>query len=362
MSRSVRVGIFFSLMFLAALPLATAQSDSLPTQPANLVVLVQGHAEIKRKNWTGFAPLIFGANLQAGDVLRMDQSSVAKVVCSDLKLHDLGTGMTGTPCISTQDILRRPDGSLLRPTRGAPADGLFPVILSPRFTKILSDRPLLRWTEVKDASTYHVLVRGPELVWTSNVWSRTEIQYPDNAQKLEAGQNYKLIVAVDEERNSELESGPGLGFSVLPSKERTIVLEEQQQLERLGLEDGPTQYLIAYLFASHGLNAEAIQRLEAASKKFQVSATERFLGDLYMTVKLPRQAETHYLKSLELSEKEQDDEGQLQCRLALADIYSKAFGNFSLAGEHLEAAIAIAGKVGDDATIGKARKQLSELK
>jgi len=194
------------------------------------------------------------------------------------------------------------------------------------------------------------------------VLSKTEIQYPDNAQKLEAGQNYKLIVAVDDEKNSELESGPGLGFSVLPSKERKIVLEEQKQLERLGLEEGPTQYLIAHLYASHGLNAEAIQRLEAVAKKFQVPATERLLADLYITVELPRQAETHYQRSLELSQKEQDDEGQLRCHLALAAIYGKAFGNNHAAGEHLEAAIVIAGKLGDDSTIGEARRQLSELK
>jgi hypothetical protein len=362
MNRPVRAGIFLSLMFLAALPFASAQSDSFPTQPANLVVLVQGHAAIKRKNWTGFAPLTFGANLQAGDLLRLDQFSVAKVVCADLKLHDLGAGMMGTPCNSSQEILRRPDGSLLRPTRGVPADGLFPVIVSPRFTKILSEHPLLRWTEVKDAFTYHVMVRGPELVWTANVQFKTEIQYPDNAQKLEAGQNYKLIVAVDDEKNSEMESRPGLGFSVLPSKERKIVLEEQKQLERLGLEEGPTQYLIAHLYASHGLNAEAIQRLEAVAKKFQVPATERLLADLYMTVDLPRHAETHYQRSLELSQKEQDDEGQLRCHLALAAIYGKVFGNKYAAGGHIEAAIAIAGKLGDDATIGEARRQLSELK
>jgi tetratricopeptide (TPR) repeat protein len=193
------------------------------------------------------------------------------------------------------------------------------------------------------------------------VQSKTEIQYPENAQKLEANRNYKLIVAVDEERTSEMESGPGLGFSVLSSKERKVVLDHQNQLERLGLGDGPTQYLIAHLFASYGLHAEAIQKLESISKTFETPANERFLAELYMTVELPRQAERRYLKSLELSQKEQDDDGQLECRLALADIYLKVFGNPSEAREHLEAAIAIAGKVGDDATTSQARKKVSEL-
>jgi tetratricopeptide (TPR) repeat protein len=107
---------------------------------------------------------------------------------------------------------------------------------------------------------------------------------------------------------------------------------------------------------------EAIQRLEAVSVKFQASAIEGFLGDLYVAVELPRQAEEHYLRSLGQSQKEQDDEGQLKCRLALADIYSRALGNPDAASQQLEAAIAIADKVGDDATIGWARQQLARLK
>lgn len=357
--------LFLMLLILVPrgpLPFADTQSEAGPTQSANIVVLVQGHAAIKRRNWTGFAPLTFGSNLQPGDLLRIDQSSNAKVVCTDLKLHDLATGMTGTPCPRSEEILRRPDGSLLRPTRGAPSEGLFPIVLSPRMTKLLSDRPLLRWTEIKNASTYYVMVRGPELLWTRTVQAKTEIQYPDSAQRLEEGKNYKLIVTVDGGRTSALESGPGHGFSVLPSGERKVVLREQKQLERLGLEDGPTQYLIGLLYASHGLNAEAIQRLEDVAKRFQVPATEKLLGDLYMTVELPRQAETHYLKSFELSQQEQDDEGQLECHLALATIYWKIFGNKSAAGNQLKAAIVIADKLGDDATIAEAQKKLSDLK
>src|SRR5258708_25428235 len=331
MSRPSRITVSLSLLFPLALtivlPLAIAQFSGESSQAANLVVLIQGHPAIKRKNWTGFAPLTFGVDLQTGDLLRMDESSVAKVVCSDLKLRDIGTGTIGTPCTPSQEILRRPDGSLLRPTRTAPSEGSFPIVLSPRRTKLLSERPLLRWMEVKDASTYLLNARNPELLWTATVHSKTELQYPDNAPKLEPGQSYKLIVAISDEQNSENESANGLGFSVLSSKERKVVLGEQKQLESLGLEEGPTQYLIGYLYASRGLNAEAIQRLEAVSKKFMVPATERLLGELYMSVELPRQAEVHYLKSLELSKKEQDDEGQLRSRLPLAPLSSKLFAN-----------------------------------
>lgn len=340
---------------------ATAQSEA-SSHAANLVVAIQGHVDVKRKNWSSFAPLALGAEIKTGDVLRLDPSSSAKVVCADLKLRDLSAGMTGTPCVPSQDILRRSDGSLIRPTRSVSGDNSYPVILSPRRTKLLSDHPLLRWTAVKDAAVYRVIVRGPDLLWTTNVYSKTEFTYPDSAPKLEPGQDYKLIVRISEDQTSENEQINGLGFSLLPSRERKVVLDEQRQIERLGLQDGTTQYLIAHLDASYGLNAEAIEHLESASSQFQVSATERLLGHLYLNIRLPRQAEAHYLKSLELSQKDEDQEGELQARLALASIYADILSNRKKAGEQLEAAVAVAGNIGDDVTIAEARKKLSELK
>src|SRR5260370_5427676 len=151
MSRRWRIAVCLSLLFPLAvtvvLPLAIAQFSGESSQAANLVVLIQGHPAIKRETVTGFAPLTFGVNLQTGDLVRMDESSVAKVVCSDLKLRDIGAGTIGTPCTPSQEILRRPDGSLLRPTRTAPSEGSFPIVLSPRRTKLLSERPLPRWME-----------------------------------------------------------------------------------------------------------------------------------------------------------------------------------------------------------------------
>jgi hypothetical protein len=68
------------------------------------------------------------------------------------------------------------------------------------------------------------------------------------------------------------------------------------------------------------------------------------------------------LKSLELSRKDQDQEGQLQARLALASIYADVLSNRKTAAEQLEAVIAIAGNIGDDLTIKEARKKLSLVK
>src|SRR5260370_21053852 len=91
MSRPSRISVCLSLLFPLALtvvlPLAIAQFSGESSQAANLVVLIQGHPAIKRKNWTSFAPLTFRVDLQTGDLFRRDETSVAKVLCADLELH-----------------------------------------------------------------------------------------------------------------------------------------------------------------------------------------------------------------------------------------------------------------------------------
>ena len=336
----------------------SGENDS--RQTANLVVLIEGQVSVKRKGWSTYAPLVFGSNLEPGDLLHLDQSSHAKVVCSDLTLHDVQPGIAGVPCVRSQPLLRRAGGSVIDATRGWPSDGSFPMVLSPRKTKILSPNPILRWTPVQGATVYSVIVRGATLYWVSRVRTSTEILYPQKAPRLESGQDYKLIVNVDD-RSSSAEPGLGLGFSLLDVKDRKKVLREENQIKDLRLSEGPTQFLIAHLYATYRLNAEAIQRLESISPKFKVAAVERFLGNLYVEIGLTRQAEAHYLTSLALSGNEKDEEGEMLDHLALARIYEQALGNPKSAGEHLDATLVLAIKLGDDRTASEAKKALREL-
>jgi len=327
----------------------------------NLVVFVEGQVDIKRKGWTNYVPVVFGTRLRQGDLVHLEAPSRAKVVCSDLTLHDISAGTFGIPCVTAQPLLHGADGSLINATRSWPSDGSFPIVLSPRRTKLLSPHPLLRWTAVAGADGYSVVVRGPDFYWGSQVRSATEVAYPEGAPKLEAGVDYKLIVQTGG-RSSADEPGLGLGFAVLGSKERKAVQEGQHKIQSLGLTDESTQFLIAHLYATHGLKAEAIQRLEALSQTFKADAVTQFLGALYIDLGLTRQAEMHYLNSLELSKSEKDEEGEMRVHLALASIYGEALGNQKLAIEHLDATLALAKKIGDDQTVSEAEEKLAEFK
>jgi hypothetical protein len=338
--------------------LAAGETDVL--RPVNLIIFAQGQVSFKRKGWSSYAPAAFGTALQLGDLVNVADSSRVQIVCSDLSLHDIPPGIVGVPCQAVQPLLRKADGSVINVTRGRVYDGSFPLILSPRKTKVLSSNPILRWAPVPGAKSYLVTVRGTGLYWTSAI-SGTEVAYPISAPTLQANKFYKLIVEVGDQSSSQ-EPGPYFGFSILDVKDRNIVIAEQQRIERLGLPEGPTRFLVALLFAAHGLNAEAIQMLEDNLQKFQAAAVARILGDLYIEVGLPRQAEGRYLKSIELAKAEKNLEVEMMAHLALAQIYERALGNSKSAGDHRIVALDLAKILGDDYTTSQITNQLNQTK
>lgn len=352
------VALQFCLLVLLLQTSILAQQSEFREE--NLAVSVEGKVSVKRKGFSNFMPVVFGTGFRSGDVLRLGESSHIKIVCSDLTLHVLDPGVAPIPCKVTQPLLQRPDGSMINPTRSW-NDGSFPIILSPRKTRILSPFPLLRWTPVEGATIYKVTVRGMDLDWPTLVSATTETVYPGTAPALKPDVDYKLIVETGG-RSSAEEPGLGLGFSILSKGESDTVLQQEQQIKSLKLPNGATQFVIAHLYATHGLKAEAIQRLEGLSQTLNVAAVSRLLADLYLETGVARKAEAFYSNSLVLSKAESDEEGEMFAHLALARIYDQALGNKKSATEHLEAALALATMMGDDVTTGQAKKKLAELK
>jgi hypothetical protein len=227
------------------------------------------------------------------------------------------------------------------------------------FSKVLSLHPLLQWMPVEGASHYRITVRGPNLVWRADVGSVTKFLYPENAPELKPGVEYKLMVEAD---GQSAAAKPGLwsAFSVLFPEDRKAVAKKEKTIVDLGLPAGPTQFLIAHLYAAYGLNAESIQQLEDTSQSFQAPAVARLLGDLYLGVRFTRRAEASYLNSLRLSQ-DDDDEGRMLAHKSLAIVYD-ALRDTKQAVQHLDAVLALANKLGDKETASEAETRLTELK
>ncbi|HZI58495.1 MAG TPA: hypothetical protein VFF39_17065, partial [Verrucomicrobiae bacterium] len=111
--------------------------DNTEDRSMHLVVSVEGRVTVKHKGWASYAPVVFGTDLRPGDLLKIDENSRARIVCSDLTLHDIPAGVTGVPCNSSRPVLQRPGGSIINTTRSWPTNAAFPQVLSPRKTKLL---------------------------------------------------------------------------------------------------------------------------------------------------------------------------------------------------------------------------------
>jgi tetratricopeptide (TPR) repeat protein len=225
---------------------------------------------------------------------------------------------------------------------------------------LLSATPVLRWTPVAGVAGYRVIVRGGGSAWSEDVQSSIEISYPDLAPQLKPGIDYKLIVETGD--RSSYEPGFDLGFSILDPKDRKRVLQEEKQIENLSLPDEPTQFLIAHLYASYGLRAEAIEKLEAVSQKFKAAAVAALLGDLYASTGLIRQSEASYLNAVELAKNENDEIGSMLAHLALGRIYQQELGSANAAITHFDSALALANRLGDNLTAAEAGEKLAELR
>lgn len=350
-----------SLLSLVLLVLTGCVSGRATTTPSDngvhLVVAVQGQLSVKRDGWSGYAPALFGTSLRHGDLLRLEGSSQATVVCADLTLATVPSGLGSVPCKVAKPVLAY-SGSLVNPTRGDTFTD-FPIVISPRKTKLLNPQPILRWTPVVGVITYTVSVRGLNMNWSTDVISKTEFVYPDNAPALVAGATYKVTVAAGK-RSSDEESMPGLGFTLLTSDEVQAAREAEAKISALDLTEASKRFLITSLYATQGLNAEAIEQLEELSSTLKEPAVTRSLGDLYLKIGLNRLAEEHYLRSLELSQEANDVEGQALAQNALGLIY-EALGNKGEAVQRLQMAMQLYRKLGDSRTVKRIQERLAGL-
>ncbi len=282
-----RVLIGLVLVALQGCGADSTTNRTLADNDLHMLVDVQGPVSVKREGWNTYAPALFGTSLRYGDLLRLEGSAQATVACADLTVATVPAGTNALPCKVVQAVLVQ-NGSLINPTRSVPS-GEFPLVVTPRKTKLLNPRPTLRWTPVTGATSYTVTVRGSNVNWSTDVISGTEVVYPGAAPPLMPGLTYKVIVVAGN-RSSDEEALPDLGFTVLKIDEATTVRERETKIRSLGLSGAATGLLVANLYVTNGLTAEAIELLEGLSSASPEPAVLRSLGDLYLALGLNRLA------------------------------------------------------------------------
>lgn len=341
--RSAALILLLTFCLLAACaPAQAPQAASSAGNGAGLVVDVSGDAALKRQGWQDYAPIAFGAAVHRGDLIRLAGASRAVVACADLNLAELSGGVKRFPCSAEARTPIVFEGALVSPTRGDQGLADYPLVLAPRKTRLLNDRPLLQWAPVAGATAYTVTIQGAS--WQTIVSGATELLYPADAPALEPGKSYRLVIEAGGRSSSE-ETGPDLGFTILPASEAQQIRADESRARGLPLSDAAARLLVANLYAAHQLYSEALQTLGAPAIP-ETPALARLEGDLSLSVGLIRSAEAAYLQALEKSTSAGDLEGQALAGRALGQVY-RLIGNAEEANLYYQRARSLYDQLGD---------------
>lgn len=347
MNRSILFFVFFgSLTFT---PAVTAQSHVLGQ--------TEGQVTVKRSGWKSFVKAVVGTVLENGDRVRLGTSSShATVFCADASVQVIQNSEEAVQCPSNRPPVVRFKGSRVTHVRGGPEGSDFPIVVSPRMTKVIDPHPVIRWLPVKDATSYRVsLMKGAQEFWSSDVGNVTELVYPTNAPALTPGVTFIVVVAAGF-RTSAQDDTPNLGFSVVSSAEAQQLAQAVQTINSLNLPDTTKRFVIANLYAFWGIDPnqpnparktltyDAINQLSQPNS--QTPAMVRLLGDLYLRTGLNSLAEEQYRRALSLSENLNDPEGKALAQLALGRIF-KVRLNDAEATQRLNTAKALFDSYGD---------------
>jgi hypothetical protein len=264
------------------------------------------------------------------------------------------------------------------PTLSASLDTGFPQVVSPRATKLIERRPVLRWTTVGAATVYKVIVRGESGSWSVNVPASPsgdetqQITYPalcaagvdaqpgSCAPPLKPGATYKLIVEANG-RSSEDEGAPNLGFTLLTDETTAAVKTEAAKLVDAPLPEFLKVQMLASLYANRGLKMEAIEKLEGDPRTLQTPEAIRLLGGLYLTIGLTRKAELHYLQLLSPDLQARDTpDGLARTNFSLAEIY-ETLGSKEAAVKYYAEARRLFAALKDQETLAEIDRHLNAL-
>lgn len=340
-------------------------------QPRNVRVLLAGQS----------TPVSAKANMvvHSGDAIKVTYPVIASMVCDNVAGVVV---LKSTPRTQPVKCLNKPKEGILIGRNGRLIDSrtmsdtafAFPVVLSPRSTKLLDPFPLLRWTTISKANSYKVTVRSNEGSWTTTVPAKPgsqtqEIVYPNPckpdqksgcAPPLRTGESYKLIVEANG-RNSEEEGLPNLGFTLLSAEEEQQVRRRANEIKRLAISDSLKLRMLASLYTNNELNADAIEMLERDFGSQRSPAALRLLGDLYLKLNLAHRAETVYLNLLRKNLAAQDTPaGRAVTQHSLGEVY-EILGNTDEAIKHYKQAAKLYRSVKDKDSRTLVESRLSEL-
>ncbi len=333
------LGTIAIILLLLSCDIVNGEDAPLPVPRPNVVIGVEGTAQVKREGWTAYSPVGFGALVQYADLL--DVEGRVQILCGDLTVRTLATGRDSCPCPPWEGSFQTSSGSYRNVPQGVP------YIQHPRNTLVLEAQPLLRWYDT-GASGYTVaIVQDGEAIWQQADVTGNELVYPAAAPPLQPGVDYLLRVQ-DEDSGVSSEADParGLGFQVMTSPQRAALEAHCGAVAVLpGLDTAARNYALALCYATwkpegggRGPWGAAWLLLESVAQAHDAPAVHLWTGDVLSALKLPVEAEAAYRAALAHAEALGDLESQAAAHERLYELTADA--------AHRDAAAEVYGRLG----------------
>ncbi len=335
-----------------------------PTMLPNLLVEAEGDVWLRRIGWNEFLPAGFGTAVQPGDLLRIPEGSVASVFCGDETLWDAAPktlpddGLEHTaPCQTGRPPRPWSDVAALRGEQ----DDQIPYVVHPRNTALLSNRPRLRWHPLAGADSYTVTLisddgrdRPPVEV------SDEQVAWPADWPPLEADATYVLVVeggGTPSDRGNEQHAG--LGFSLLSDADAEMVSALESRLRARTISSTATALLVAELYLSHELRAEATELLEDLTTSSGAASVWLILGQTHLEVGLTSEAGSALDEAVAVAQGTGQKDLEAAARIGLA-LVAQTQEDATTAEVHLIAARLLYEQIGDQDGLEQVEQLLSQ--
>ncbi|MEG4322648.1 MULTISPECIES: tetratricopeptide repeat protein [unclassified Microcoleus] len=364
----VRSGIDTSLSKISANnPIISPASAATTRIPNGQILNISGEVQLQRHDGRKIRATA-GTPIYPGDKLQTSQNGEITIQCADLGIKSIKAGENQlNSCLLASDKSKDEcNKNLIHcPDRGddkiAWNNAPIPYIISPRRTKLLGNKPTLRWNSVAGATSYKLslLENRAKLNWEMTV-NGTEAVYPGEPA-LKPGVKYRLIVEANTGVSSESPLVEGdTEFRLLDEKEVLGVKEAVRTIEQQVSNAASQKLAIAQVYGSANLNSEAIETLESLpAAGVETAPIYRKLGEMYRErSQLMPQAEIYYKRAIDAA-KSDDIEELTDARYGLAQVYS-SMRKYAEAIQYLQLAKEGYQSLGDLPMVEKIGKQLQD--
>lgn len=299
------------LLGIVALLIGCNPPQPPPVPRPNVVIAIEGTAQLKRSGWQVYSPMGFGTLLKYDDLLEVDGS--VQILCGDLTVRTLATGRDSCPCPAWEGAFEV-DGAAYRNIPHS-----VPYIQYPRNTLVLETQPLLRWHDTNAASYTVAVIQGGQSIWQQTGVTDTALIYPVDAPPLQPGVDYLLRVW-DEDSGVSSNEDParGIGFRLITPEQRATLEAHCAPVTGLtDLDAAVRDYALALCYATWEPKdgerrpwGTAWQLLESVTQTHDAPTVHLRRGDLLLAMRLSDEAIAAYRSALERAEALGDLESQ----------------------------------------------------